>query len=139
MSTRKAPPVATAALTGKRRLSAAPAPEIHVFLATAIARDPAATSCAPGEPHSLLIFCRQPEGEAPDERLARMSASASGWSEIRLERSKRLPVTAQPAEAVLRAAFLEALQEGFAVVAHRRREDRSAHDSAERKKKKPRR
>jgi hypothetical protein len=99
--------------------------EVHVFVATAAAKDDdAAAGLRKGDRHSLLIFCRQPEGEAPDERLARKSASASGWSEIRLERSKRLAVTAVPQDAVLRAAFNDALKEGFAVVAHRRREGR---------------
>ena len=99
--------------------------ELHVFLATAEAKNSEAAGCAPGERHSLLIFCRQPEGEEGDRPLARKSASAAGWTAIKLERSKCLPVTAVPEEAVLREAFNEALKEGFAVLAHRRREDRS--------------
>jgi hypothetical protein len=96
--------------------------DVHVFLGSAAARDSAASGCPEGERHSLLIFCRQPEGEAADERLARKGASAAGWTGVKLERSKRLPVTAVPQEAVLKAAFGEALRDGCAVVAHRRPE-----------------
>jgi len=98
--------------------------DVHVFLATAQAKDSVAAGCRAGEVHSLLIFCRQDEGEAADERLARKSASSAGWKSIRIERSKRLPVTAEPQEEVLRAAFREALRDGSAVVAHRRQEGR---------------
>ena len=108
----------------KKGTAAAPVFELHVFIATAAAKDDPVAGLHKGDRHSLLIFCRQAEGEEADERLARKSASASGWSEIRLERSKRLPVTAVPQDAVLRAAFNDALKEGFAVVAHRRREGR---------------
>jgi hypothetical protein len=114
----------------KRRLAPVHVIELHVFLATAAAKDGFASGCAPGERHSLLIFCRQGEGEAADERLARKCASAAGWTAIKLERSKRLPVTAVPQEAVLGEAFREALKDGFAVVAHRRQEDRPAYKPA---------
>jgi len=98
--------------------------EVHVHLATAEAKDSVAAGCRAGEVHGLLVFCRQPEGEAPDERLARKSASAAGWKGIRIERSKRLAVTASPQEETLAAAFREALRDGFSVVAHRRAEGR---------------
>ncbi len=99
--------------------------ELHVFLATAESKKLEEAGCPVGERHSLLIFCRQPEGEEGDERLARKSASAAGWTAIKLERSKCLPVTAVPQEPVLRDAFNDALKDGSAVVAHRRREGRS--------------
>src|SRR4029079_9186907 len=98
--------------------------ELHVFLATACSKDSVAAGCRAGEVHGLLIFCRQLEGEEAEERLARKSASAAGWKGIRIERSKRLPVTAEPHEEVLRGAFREALREGFSVLAHRRQEGR---------------
>ena len=104
--------------------------DVHVFLATACAKDSVAAGCRAGEVHGLLIFCRQPEGEEADERLARKSASAAGWKSIRIERSKRLPVTAEPQEDSLRAAFREALKDGFSVVAHRRQEGRNAAQQA---------
>jgi len=108
----------------KRPVARTAAIELHVFLGTAEARDSVASGCAVGERHSLLVFSRQPEGEAPDEALARKGASAAGWKNIRLERSKRLPVTAEPQDEVLRSAFREALKEGCSVVAHRRKVDR---------------
>ena len=110
----------------KKRAAVTKAFDVHVFLATACARDSVAAGCPKGERHSLLIFCRQPEGEAPDEQLARRGASTAGWREIRLERAKRLPVNAVPQDPVLRAAFQEALKDGVSVVAHRRSEDRPA-------------
>ena len=97
-----------------------------MFLATAEARDSVASGCPAGERHALLIFSRQPEGEAPDEPLARKGASNAGWKSIRIERSRRLPATAVPEDEILRAAFREALRDGVSVVAHRRSEDRSA-------------
>jgi hypothetical protein len=108
----------------KKRPASIPVFEVHVFLGTATAKNSKDSGCVEGERHALLIFCRQPEGEAADEPLARKSASAAGWTAIKLERSKRLPVTARPEEAVLRAAFADALKEGFSVVAHRRQEGR---------------
>lgn len=117
--------MAGVASAGKRdRVAPTQVFDVHVFLATAQAKDGFTAGCTPGERHSLLIFCRQAEGEAADERLARKCASAAGWTAIRLERSKRLPVTAVPQEAVLREAFREALKDGYSVVAHRRQEDR---------------
>jgi hypothetical protein len=112
------------AATQKNRLPPAQVFDVHVFLATAAAKDGVAAGCRAGEVHSLLIFCRQPENEAADERLARKSASAAGWKSIKIERSKRLPVTAEPEDETLRAAFREALRDGFSVVAHRRQEGR---------------
>src|SRR5213075_190899 len=109
------------ALAKKRGVPAMPVYELHIFLATAAAKDSYAAGCEPGERHSLLIFCRQAEGEDPDERQARKCASAAGWTAIKVERSKRLPVTAVPQEQVLRDAFREALKDGFAVLAHRRK------------------
>jgi len=99
---------------------------VHVFLATAEARDSVAAGCAAGERHALLIFSRQAEGEAPDEPAARKGASTAGWKAIRIERSRRLPATAVPEEERAIAAFREALREGVSVVAHRRSEDRPA-------------
>jgi hypothetical protein len=107
-----------------RRQPPGPVFEVHVFLATAEARDSVAAGCAAGERHALLVFSRQAEGEAPDEPAARKGASAAGWKAIRIERSRRLSATAVPEEEVLRAAFREALRDGVAVVAHRRSEDR---------------
>ena len=114
----------------KKRIAKAPVFDVHVFLATAEARDSIASGCHAGELHGLLIFCRQPEGEEADERLARKGASASGWKGIRIERSTRLPVTAVPEDEVLRSAFREALREGFSVVAHRRQEGRGRMEQA---------
>lgn len=126
LNVRKAKKRTTRVLTTRKKaLAKTRAFELHVFLATAEARNFEAAGCAPGERHSLLIFCRQPEGEEGDQPLARKSASAAGWTAIKLERSKCLPVTAVPEQAVLRDAFNEALKEGFAVVAHRRSEDRA--------------
>jgi hypothetical protein len=92
--------------------------EIHVFLGTGVRKDGAQVEWTPGACYSLLIFTRQPEGEAPDEPLARKSASAAGWTSIKLERSKRLPVTSPPEGDALRAAFREALTDGAAVMAY---------------------
>ena len=94
-----------------------------MFLATAEARDRAASGCAAGERHALLIFSRQAEGATPDAPLARRGASAAGWKSIRIERSRRLPVTAAPQEPVLKAAFAEALRDGCSVVAYRSPEE----------------
>jgi len=96
--------------------------EVHVFLGLGEARG--RDGFEKGARHSLLIFCRQSTGEAPNESLARKSASQAGWKNIRLERSRRLPATAQPAEPALLAALHEALEEGAAVVAHRRKDGR---------------
>ena len=113
------------AVQQKKRTAHAPLFEVHVFLATGTAKDSNGAGCVAGERHSLLIFARQPEGEAADERLARKGASATGWTAVKLERSKRLPVTARPQEPVLREAFDEALRDGYSIVAHRRQEDRA--------------
>src|SRR6185369_6222892 len=107
----------TVRAVAKKRMAPVEVFEIHVFLAAAVAKDSIAAGCPAGERHSLLIFSRQPEGEEPDARLARKSASAAGWSSIKLERSKRMPVTAALQEAVLRTAFREALKDGSSVVA----------------------
>ncbi len=98
--------------TRKNRLPPTQVFDVHVFLATAASKDGVAAGCRAGEVHGLLIFCRQPENEAADERL------------IRIERSKRLPPTAEPQDEILRAAFREALRDGFSVLAHRRQEGR---------------
>jgi hypothetical protein len=81
--------------------------ELRVFLATGEAN---------GARHALLIFCRGAE------RDACRSAAEAGWTSLSIERSRRL--AARPVEPVLAAAFDEALREGSAVVAHRRREGR---------------
>jgi len=93
--------------------------EIHVFLGTAEAKEAAGLEWTPGASYSLLIMVRQPEGQAPDEALARRSASAAGWTGIKLERSKRLPVTAVPDGDALRGAFRDALKDGSSIVAYR--------------------
>jgi len=93
--------------------------EVHVFLGAAEAKEATGIEWKPGERYSLLIMVRQPEGQAPDETLARKSASAAGWTSIKLERSKRLPVTAVPEGDVLRGAFHDALKDGSAIVAYR--------------------
>jgi hypothetical protein len=93
--------------------------EVHVFLGTATAKESAGIEWTPGAVYTLLILSRQPEGEAPDEALARKSASAAGWTGIKIERSKRLPVTAMPEGEALRGAFHEALKQGSAIVAYR--------------------
>ena len=96
-----------------------PAPvEIHVFLGAAEAKEAAGIEWRPGARYSLLIMLRQPEGEAPDEAAARKAASAAGWTGIKLERSKRLPVTAVPEGEALRGAFREALKDGSSIVAY---------------------
>jgi len=92
--------------------------DIHVFLASAVRKDGPEIEWTPGARYSLLILSRQPEGEAPDEPLARKSASAAGWTSIRLERSRRLPITATPEGEALRAAFREAVTDGTSVVAY---------------------
>ena len=92
--------------------------ELHVFLGTATAKEAAGLEWMPGVQYPLLILVRQPEGEMPDEALARRSASAAGWTAIKLERSKRLPATAVPEGEALRDAFREALIQGSAVVAY---------------------
>ena len=91
---------------------------MHVFLGTAIAKEAAGLEWTPGALYSLLILSRQREGEAPDEALARKSASAAGWTGIKLERSKRLPATAALESEALRGAFRDALSEGSSVVAY---------------------
>lgn len=95
---------------------------VHVYLATAEART--APGLIKGERYSLLIFCRGPEGKPAQERAARLCAAEAGWTSIEIERWRKLPATARPAEPTLLAAFDEALREGGAVVAHRRREGR---------------
>ena len=92
--------------------------EIHVFLGVAEAKEAAGLEWQPGARYSLLIMVRQPEGQAPDEALARKSASAAGWTGIKIERSKRLPVTAVPQGDALRGAFHDALKDGSAVIAY---------------------
>ena len=92
--------------------------EIHVFLGVAQAKEAAGLEWTPGARYSLLILVRQPEGQAPDEALARKWASAAGWTGIKLERSKRLPVTSVPEGEALRAAFREALKDGSSIVAY---------------------
>jgi len=92
--------------------------EIHVFLGVAEAKEAAGLEWTPGARYSLLIMVRQPEGQEPDEALARKSASAAGWTGIKLERSKRLPVTAVPQGDALRGAFHDALKDGSAVIAY---------------------
>jgi hypothetical protein len=96
--------------------------EVHVYLATAVAKT--APGLIKGERYAVLIFCRGPEGKPAQERAARLCASQAGWTSIEIERSRRLPAQARPAEPTLRAAFEEALREGGSVVAHRRREGR---------------
>jgi len=93
--------------------------EIHVFLGAAEAKEAAGLEWQPGARYSLLIMVRQPEGQAPDEALARKSASAAGWTGIKLERSKRLAATAVPEGDVLRGAFRDALKDGSSVIAYR--------------------
>ena len=93
--------------------------EVHVFLGNAVAKEATGIEWKPGARYSLLILVRQPEGQAPDEALARKSASSAGWTGIKLERSKRLPATAVPEGDVLRGAFRDALKDGSAIVAYR--------------------
>jgi hypothetical protein len=92
--------------------------EVHLFLASGTAKEAAGLEWTAGAQYSLLILTRQPEGQAPDEALARRSASAAGWTSISIERSRRLPVTTVLESEALRAAFQEALSEGASVVAH---------------------
>ena len=109
------------AIKAKRKhpQASAAAVEVHVFLGTAVRKEGTDIQWTPGARYSLLIFVRQLEKQAPDEAQARKSASAAGWTSIKLERSKRLAVTAVPAGEALRAAFAEALAEGSSVVAYR--------------------
>jgi hypothetical protein len=96
--------------------------EIHVFLATGVAAGVKAAggAAAAGKRYSLLIFSRQAEGKAADKRLARDSAAAAGWKEVKLERSKRLAAAEPPGDPTLKAAFDEALREGCAVLAYQK-------------------
>ena len=89
-----------------------------MFLGVAVAKEAAGLEWTAGARYSLLILVRQPAGQAPDEALARKSASAAGWTGIKLERSKRLPVTAVPESEALRSALREALSAGSAVIAY---------------------
>jgi hypothetical protein len=93
--------------------------DVHVFLATGAATKANGAEYRAGERYSLLIFSRQPIGEKPNRQLAGKGAAASGWKEVKLERSKRLPSGAAPADPTLRDAFGEALAEGSSVVAYR--------------------
>jgi hypothetical protein len=93
--------------------------EVHVFLGSATAKESAGAEWRVGARYSLLILTRQPEGEAPDEALARKSAAGAGWTSIKLERSRRLPVTTTLEGEALRAAFREAVTQGSSVVAHK--------------------
>jgi hypothetical protein len=115
-----APGTRRPAPAGRRKSRpAGPIYEVHVFLANALRKEAEQIEWTPGVRYSLLIFARQLEGHAADEPLARMAASAAGWTHIKLERAKRLPVTAVPGGDVLRAAFNEALTEGTSVVAYK--------------------
>jgi hypothetical protein len=97
----------------------AAAVDVHVFLATGAATKANGADYRAGERYSLLIFCRQPIGEKPDRQLAGKSAGASGWKDVKLERSRRLPSGSAPADAILQEAFGEALSQGSSVVAYR--------------------
>jgi hypothetical protein len=94
--------------------------DVHVFLATGAATKASGADWRAGERYSLLIFSRQPIGERPDLKLASEGAGAAGWKDVKLERSKRLPSGAAPADATLQEAFGDALSTGCSVVAHRR-------------------
>jgi hypothetical protein len=99
---------------------AAGAFDIHVFLASGAATKASGADWRAGERYSLLIFSRQPIGERPDAKLASKGAATAGWTDVKLERSKRLPSGAVPADATLQEAFGDALAQGCSVVAHRR-------------------
>ena len=71
-----------------------------------------------GELHSLLIFSRQPNGTASDEKLARRGAAFAGWRRVIFERSAKLP--ARPPDFNLAAAYEDALALGCSVIADRR-------------------
>ena len=105
---------------GAPAAKAARAFDVHVFLATGAATKASGADWRAGERYSLLIFSRQPIGERPDGRLASKGAAAAGWTEVTLERSRRLPSGAAPADATLQEAFGDALSTGCSVVAHRR-------------------
>jgi hypothetical protein len=100
----------------KRELGAV---DVHVFLATGAATKANGADYRAGERYSLLIFSRQPIGENPDRQRAGKGATAAGWKDVKLERSRRLPSGATPGDPVLREAFGEALAEGSAVVAYK--------------------
>ena len=72
-----------------------------------------------GERYSLLVFIRQPIGEEPNRQSAGKGATAAGWKDVKIERSRRLPSGSTPGDPVLREAFGEALAEGSAVVAYK--------------------
>jgi hypothetical protein len=101
--------------------------DVHVFLATGAATKASGADWRAGERYSLLIFSRQPIGEKADPKLASKGAATAGWKDVKLERSKRLPSGASPADPVLREAFGDALSEGCSVVAHRRSTARDQH------------
>ena len=91
---------------------------MHVFLASGAATKANGADYRAGSRYSLLIFSRQPIGQKPNRPLAGKGAAAAGWKEVNLERSKRLPSGAAPADAILRDAFADALAEGCSVVAY---------------------
>jgi hypothetical protein len=94
--------------------------DVHVFLASGAATKASGADWRAGERYSLLIFSRQPIGERANLKLASEGAAAAGWKDVKLERSKRLPSGASPADATLQEAFGDALSIGCSVVAHRR-------------------
>jgi hypothetical protein len=100
--------------------------EVHVFLGTGTAKRGNEGGCKAGERHSLLIFSRQPEGQAPDEAHAGKGAALAGWTQVKVERSMRLSPGSMPSEATLRDAFRDALALGCTVVADRRALDSRA-------------
>src|SRR3954471_18843220 len=93
--------------------------DVHAFLATGVATKASGADYRAGKRYSLLVFCRQPIGEKPNPQLAGKGAAAAGWKDLELERSRRLPSGAAPADPVLREACGEALAEGSSVVAYR--------------------
>ena len=109
-----------AAKRAKGNEPSAEALEMHVFLASGVATASSGPGCARGKRYSLLIFSRQPAGQAANKRLARDGAGSAGWKEVKLERSKVLPASAALGEATLKAAFADALKDGCAVVAYKK-------------------
>jgi hypothetical protein len=89
-----------------------------MFLATGEAKKNNDAGCPEGDVHSLLIFSRQADGTASDEKLARRGAAWAGWRRVIFERSARLP--ARPADPNLGAAYQDALALGCSVIADRR-------------------
>lgn len=91
--------------------------EIHMYLAIGKAGE--AQGADPGELRPLLIFLRQPLGQAHDFEAAAVVATARGWTDLDFTKAGTLPQDApesmQPAH---RTCYLEALDRGEALMVY---------------------